>query len=132
MRQAAAIYGPAGVFDLTQQSWSRAPANASDHDFDGHSPLAFADLTTSLAQPAIYFEPDELQSPYAKYNAELFFQVPFLIATFLSRNQRFADAQTWLQYVFNPTTEIRRQPRSAIGAICRSAFIATPPPSMNS
>jgi hypothetical protein len=132
LRQAAAIYGPAGVFDLTQQSWSRAPANASDHDFDGHSPLAFADLTTSLAQPAIYFEPDESQSPYAKYNAELFFQVPFLIATFLSRNQRFADAQTWLQYVFNPTTEIRRQPRSAIGAICRSAFIATPPPSMNS
>jgi hypothetical protein len=102
LRRDAAVSGPAHVFDLAQQTWSAASPNATPQLFGNHSASALVDLNTSLILPAIYFEPDASQSPYAKYNAELFFQVPFLIATFLSRNQRFADAQTWLHYVFNP------------------------------
>src|SRR5215207_454089 len=43
--------------------------------------------------------------PYAVYNWELFFHAPVLIATHLSKNQRFADAQRWFHYVFDPTTD---------------------------
>jgi hypothetical protein len=40
---------------------------------------------------------------YQLYNWELFFHIPFLIATRLSGNQRFEDAQRWFHYIFNPT-----------------------------
>jgi GH18 family chitinase len=41
---------------------------------------------------------------YSIYNWELFFHIPLLIATTLSQNQQFADAQKWFHYIFNPTT----------------------------
>lgn len=40
---------------------------------------------------------------YGVYNWELFFHVPLMIAVHLSRNQRFADAQRWFHYLFDPT-----------------------------
>ena len=40
---------------------------------------------------------------YSAYNWELFFHVPMLIATQLTRNQRFQEAMDWLHYIFNPT-----------------------------
>ena len=40
---------------------------------------------------------------YSGYNWELFFHVPFLIATRLTTNQRFEEALTWFHYMFNPT-----------------------------
>lgn len=40
---------------------------------------------------------------YSGYNWELFFHVPFLLATRLTSNQRFEDALTWFHYMFNPT-----------------------------
>ena len=42
---------------------------------------------------------------YSLYNWELFFHAPMLIATQLSANQQFEDAQTWFHYIFNPTTQ---------------------------
>lgn len=42
--------------------------------------------------------------PYAPYNWELFFHIPVLIATHLSKNQRFEEAQRWFHYVFDPTS----------------------------
>ncbi|MGD1841650.1 MAG: hypothetical protein ACFB0B_12245 [Thermonemataceae bacterium] len=41
---------------------------------------------------------------YSVYNWELFFHVPFSIAVHLSKNQRFAEAQKWFHYVFDPTS----------------------------
>jgi hypothetical protein len=41
--------------------------------------------------------------PYANYNWELLFHVPFTIAVHLSKNQRFAEAQKWFHYIFDPT-----------------------------
>jgi hypothetical protein len=41
--------------------------------------------------------------PYSIYNWELFFHAPLLIADRLSRNQRFAEAQRWFHYIFDPT-----------------------------
>jgi hypothetical protein len=40
---------------------------------------------------------------YSLYNWELFFHIPLLIAVQLSKNQRFAEAQRWFHYVFDPT-----------------------------
>jgi peptidoglycan hydrolase-like protein with peptidoglycan-binding domain len=40
---------------------------------------------------------------YDVYNWELFFHVPLLVAARLTQNQRFADAQRWYHFVFDPT-----------------------------
>ena len=40
---------------------------------------------------------------YSGYNWELFFHIPFLLATRLTTNQRFEEALTWFHYMFNPT-----------------------------
>ena len=40
---------------------------------------------------------------YSAYNWELFFHVPFLLATRLTKNQRFEEALTWFHYMFNPS-----------------------------
>ncbi len=42
---------------------------------------------------------------YAVYNWELLFHVPFSIAVHLSKNQRFAEAQRWFHYIFDPTAD---------------------------
>lgn len=42
--------------------------------------------------------------PYANYNWELLFHLPVSIAVHLSDNQRFAEAQRWFHYVFDPTS----------------------------
>lgn len=41
--------------------------------------------------------------PYANYNWELIFHIPLTIAVHLSKNQRFAEAQRWFHYIFDPT-----------------------------
>jgi len=40
---------------------------------------------------------------YSCYNWELFFHAPFLIATTLSKNGKYAEARQWFHYIFNPT-----------------------------
>jgi hypothetical protein len=42
--------------------------------------------------------------PYAGYNWELFFHLPVTVAVHLSKTQRFAEAQRWFHYVFDPTS----------------------------
>ena len=42
--------------------------------------------------------------PYANYNWELFFHIPLTVAVHLSKNQRFAEAQRWFHYIFDPTS----------------------------
>jgi Tc toxin complex TcA C-terminal TcB-binding domain len=43
------------------------------------------------------------RGPYANYNWELFFHIPLTVATHLSKTQRFAEAQRWFHYIFDPT-----------------------------
>lgn len=42
---------------------------------------------------------------YSVYNWELFFHVPLTVAIHLSKNQRFAEAQRWFHYLFDPTDD---------------------------
>ncbi|MEQ4720638.1 hypothetical protein [Nonomuraea sp. B19D2] len=42
---------------------------------------------------------------YSNYNWELGFHAPFTIAVHLSKHQRFAEAQRWFHYIFDPTSD---------------------------
>ncbi len=42
--------------------------------------------------------------PYANYNWELFFHIPLTVAVHLSKTRRFAEAQRWFHYIFDPTS----------------------------
>jgi hypothetical protein len=42
---------------------------------------------------------------YSLYNWEIFFHAPMVLATRLSKNQRFADAMKWYHYIFDPTDD---------------------------
>lgn len=42
---------------------------------------------------------------YANYNWELFFHVPLTMALHLGKNNRFAEAQRWLHFLFDPTDD---------------------------
>lgn len=46
-------------------------------------------------------------SAYAQYNWEVFFHIPLLIASRLSTNQKFREAQHWFHYIFDPTETSR-------------------------
>lgn len=39
---------------------------------------------------------------YGIYNQELFFHIPLMIATELSKNQRFEEAMQWFHFIFDP------------------------------
>ena len=51
---------------------------------------------------------------YEVYNWELFFHIPLLIAVRLSSNQRFAEAQRWFHYIFDPDRRLRRRGPAAL------------------
>jgi len=69
-----------------------------DHSFDAYLP------TNHVAQPYPVDEVDfRYGGAYDLYNWELFFHIPLLMATRLSANQRFDDAQRWFHYIFDPT-----------------------------
>lgn len=57
-----------------------------------------------MHSPACYFGRQvDFDGPFGQYYWELFFHAPFLVAEMLHDNQQFQDAETWLQYIFNPT-----------------------------
>lgn len=72
----------------------------------------FDDFYSAPAQPSPYAKlttfPLEIDvrngGPYANYNWELLFHTPLTIAVHLSKNQRFAEAQRWFHYIFDPTS----------------------------
>ena len=45
----------------------------------------------------------DFNGSYGLYFQEIFFHIPFLVANTLNANQRFAEAQKWYHYIFNPT-----------------------------
>lgn len=60
--------------------------------------------TPNVLQPYPIQEIDfEIGGAYAKYNWEIFFHVPVLIASRLSHNQRFEEARRWFHFMFDPT-----------------------------
>jgi hypothetical protein len=80
---------------------------------------AFADEIVDLGQYSESLAEETSQEPssypggdaaYSIYNWEIFFYIPLLIATRLSDNQQFEDAETWFRYIFNPTADPQGAP----------------------
>jgi hypothetical protein len=75
----------------------------------GDSPVAVLALKKSgVPLPEEGLPVDDLDfdyqsGAYAVYNWEVFYHVPFTIAVQLSKNGRYAEAQRWFHYVFDPT-----------------------------
>jgi hypothetical protein len=68
-------------------------------DFQDHySPTAVVPLEYPIED--VDFDTD---GSYSSYNWELFFHVPFFVATKLTQNQKFEEALEWFHYMFNPT-----------------------------
>jgi hypothetical protein len=64
------------------------------------TPYRYIDIDTT------YFSQnpkDVFTGPYGVYYREIFFHIPFLIANHLNSQQKFAEAQKWYHYLFNPT-----------------------------
>lgn len=95
-------YGIDGLLTLDNQR-----ATDAGDEFRRYLPNAtLVDLDTSddaIPKEDIDFR---YEGAYSQYNWELFFHTPFMIATQLSRNQRFEDAQKWFHYVFDPTSTV--------------------------
>ncbi|MDI3284715.1 neuraminidase-like domain-containing protein [Polyangium sp. 15x6] len=81
-------------------------------DMQGPTPLqlTWSDIedlyepTKFVAEPFPIEEVDfSFGGAYSQYNWELFFHAPFLAATRLSKNGRFAEADRWFRYIFDPT-----------------------------
>ncbi len=51
-----------------------------------------------------------LGGTYANYNWELLYHIPVAIAVHLSKNPRFAEAQKWFHFVFDPTSQETTNP----------------------
>lgn len=68
------------IFDTNYQPTDRVPAPHPVEDIDFSS-----------------------DGSYSAYNWEMFFHIPFLLATRLTKNQKFEEALTWFHYMFNPT-----------------------------
>lgn len=72
-------------------------SKSDQHAFDDYGPRA---LVTEHPIDEIEFQSGRA---YELYNWELFFHIPLLIATRLSQNQRFEEAQRWFHFIFDPT-----------------------------
>ena len=60
--------------------------------------------TDIVDKPYPYEDVDfEQYGAYSMYNWEIFFHAPLMVADRLSKNQRFAEAQKWFHYIFDPT-----------------------------
>lgn len=85
----------AGLFDPATQGYAEDFFQALYHPTEN-------DLTD------VEYSPKEIDvdehGPYANYNWELLFHIPLTIAVHLSKTQRFAEAQRWFHYIFDPTS----------------------------
>jgi hypothetical protein len=90
--------GIPGLLDIGFQGSKEMKEKAS-----GASILS-ADITpwgfSTTLVPAEWTGRDNAFLPYYR---EVFFQIPFLIADHLNSLQKFADAQRWYHYLYNPT-----------------------------
>ena len=98
------------VPELLQKLVARSVAALQETDTE-EPPLRrelFSDIEyepTAPVEKAPVAELDFDGGAYSVYNWELFFHVPVTIAIHLSKNGRFADAQRWFHFVFDPTDD---------------------------
>jgi Tc toxin complex TcA C-terminal TcB-binding domain len=94
-----------GMLDATWQDGLKIPHPRTNpaHDFFN---ILYNPTDTNLVKVEHF--PKEIDvsehGPYANYNWELLFHIPLTVAVHLSKTQRFAEAQRWFHYIFDPTS----------------------------
>ena len=98
-----------GLYDPLFLDTLQGPRSAttSDSFFDYFGANYRNDSETNTVIKGHATEVDVSGGPYSNYNWELLFHVPLTIAVHLSKNQRFAEAQRWFHYIFDPTASAR-------------------------
>ncbi|WP_430444186.1 MAG: neuraminidase-like domain-containing protein [Pseudomonas piscis] len=63
-------------------------------------------------KPPLLLDGDAIdyKGPYGLYFWEIYFYGPWMIASQLQANQRFAEARQWFEYIFNPTVPVGSDP----------------------
>jgi hypothetical protein len=92
--------GVPALLDLSTQEIDESPAFTVDRS-DRNTIQLRGDRVTAARLPASSHL--DFQSANGIYYWEIFFHAPALIARALNDAQRFEDARTWYEYVFNPT-----------------------------
>jgi hypothetical protein len=98
------------VGDMITQLNQKSLAGLLDPAFQAKSTPFFTDdytLVPGNTVQVVYSDKTfdvALGGPYANYNWEILFHIPVMVAVHLTNNQRFAEAQKWFHYVFDPTS----------------------------
>ncbi len=91
-------YGLEGIYQPIQENLKRQLA-LSDFDFE-----AIYDPSSGVINKYPIENIDFTSfGAYSVYNWELFLHIPMSVAQMLTSNYRFAEAQQWLHYIFDPT-----------------------------
>src|SRR5260370_11630754 len=92
-----------GVLDATWQDSLKTADPITDpaHDFFH---ILYGPANDQLTQVNSFAKEIDVEEhgPYANYNWELLFHIPLTVAVHLSKTQRFAEAQRWFHYIFDP------------------------------
>ncbi len=98
-------YGLEGIYQPIQENLKRQLAQ-SDFDF------AATYNPSDKVIPKYPVENIDFSSfgAYSVYNWELFYHIPMAVAQLLTANFRFAEAQQWLHYIFDPTESEGKTP----------------------
>jgi hypothetical protein len=99
-----------GVLSIPKKSGDLDSVTLTTYLTDELSEKLFAEgLIEFLASESQSLTSDGLQldfkGPYGEYYWELFFHIPFLIASHLNANQKFKEAKWWYERIFDPTAE---------------------------
>lgn len=94
-----------GMLDATWQDSLKTPDPRTDpvHDFFNQ---LYHPTRNSLTEINHFRKEIDVSDDgiYSNYNWELLFHLPLTVATHLSKVQRFAEAQKWFHYIFDPTS----------------------------
>lgn len=98
-------YGLEGIYQPVQENLKRQLAQSS---FDFETTYEPSELVI----PKYPIEDIDFSSfgAYSVYNWELFYHIPMAVAQLLTANFRFAEAQQWLHYIFDPTESEGKTP----------------------
>jgi hypothetical protein len=89
----------AGLFDVEFQKGLRNDSFKDIYEPNPNDPNLETEYSRTVKELDV-----SIDGSYSIYNWELFFHIPLMIAVNLSKNQRFAEAQKWFHYIFDPTS----------------------------
>ncbi|WP_020527569.1 neuraminidase-like domain-containing protein [Flexithrix dorotheae] len=103
-------FGIEGLYDPDPNIQGTRDANDLVRQKTDTQPVFNFDTTYKPNRQIVVGEPREVidfsyGSAYEQYNWEIFFHIPMMIATRLTQNQKFDEAQKWFHFIFDPTSK---------------------------